>query len=874
MRARFVGRAEVVARLRARLRDWTRSAPVVVRGPAGIGKSRLVSEAVGADGAEATGEVVWWQPGAPSRPASPSGHRPAPGGRTPHHAAVALGDLLGGEDAEVPGVLVVDDAHRLDAGAAAAIGALVRARSSTVVLTVRSDEPLPDGAASLLAGADVLDLPPLTDAAVDELVDDVAGGPLDAESRRRLRDLAAGNPLFATELVHDVASRGLLVEQPDGVRRLEGELEAPAGLVPLLEQRFARLSADARRLLDHLALAQPLPLGQLHRISHREAYAELDRAELLTVAAGQVELSHPLIAELLEQQLGDDDRAARSTELLDRLDVAEFDDPVRVARWVRDAGADRPDLLLAGAEVAVDRLDHDVAARFARAVLASGPSVEAELVLARCTASRPGGAVEAERAYAELEEERTLPDERRAPVAFARASNLLFGLGRPEEALAATERSIRATERRTEVTDAVPWRTELHAIAAVAALLAGEVDRAVDAGEQLADATDDPRSRVTAEVAVTLARTLAGRTTGVAERLELARSMLGELPKVDHLALADEQLGLTTAYLEAYEGRVDAAAAHTAARRERALAGQDALLGTWSAMACHVEALRGDLDAAAEHGFQAIEQLASIDLLRTLPIARCQLAEVEALRGHLVAAETLLGEVSAAGFVADRVAVNVGRVEATIHAARGETERAVEVAIRAGELGVRSQHRVWAALAFHDAARFGGADRVVAASQQLAATTDAPLIALVAAATTARAERDGPALISVSDRLLLAGARLYAAEGYRVAATLVDDEGADDLRRRAAAVLGSWRRPWTVADLPAPPVPTSRERDVGHLAAAGATNRVIAERLQVTVSTVENQLTRLYRKLGARGRDDLALLVTAPADRPEPPPAG
>jgi DNA-binding NarL/FixJ family response regulator len=44
---------------------------------------------------------------------------------------------------------------------------------------------------------------------------------------------------------------------------------------------------------------------------------------------------------------------------------------------------------------------------------------------------------------------------------------------------------------------------------------------------------------------------------------------------------------------------------------------------------------------------------------------------------------------------------------------------------------------------------------------------------------------------------------------------------------------------------------------VAALAAGGHTNKEIARRLSVTVSTVEQHLTRVFRKLGVRARGDL-----------------
>ncbi|GHH39496.1 helix-turn-helix transcriptional regulator [Lentzea cavernae] len=50
---------------------------------------------------------------------------------------------------------------------------------------------------------------------------------------------------------------------------------------------------------------------------------------------------------------------------------------------------------------------------------------------------------------------------------------------------------------------------------------------------------------------------------------------------------------------------------------------------------------------------------------------------------------------------------------------------------------------------------------------------------------------------------------------------------------------------------------SAAERKVAALAAAGHSNREIGRRLCVTVSTVEQHLTRVYRKLSVAGRDDL-----------------
>lgn len=55
---------------------------------------------------------------------------------------------------------------------------------------------------------------------------------------------------------------------------------------------------------------------------------------------------------------------------------------------------------------------------------------------------------------------------------------------------------------------------------------------------------------------------------------------------------------------------------------------------------------------------------------------------------------------------------------------------------------------------------------------------------------------------------------------------------------------------------------TASEKRVAVLAAAGLTNRDIAQRLYVTPKTVEVHLSATYRKLGIGSRRDLARTLT------------
>ncbi len=54
-----------------------------------------------------------------------------------------------------------------------------------------------------------------------------------------------------------------------------------------------------------------------------------------------------------------------------------------------------------------------------------------------------------------------------------------------------------------------------------------------------------------------------------------------------------------------------------------------------------------------------------------------------------------------------------------------------------------------------------------------------------------------------------------------------------------------------------------REREVAELTALGMSSRDVAERLYVSVRTVENHLHRVYAKLGLGGRGELAAALSA-----------
>jgi DNA-binding NarL/FixJ family response regulator len=117
------------------------------------------------------------------------------------------------------------------------------------------------------------------------------------------------------------------------------------------------------------------------------------------------------------------------------------------------------------------------------------------------------------------------------------------------------------------------------------------------------------------------------------------------------------------------------------------------------------------------------------------------------------------------------------------------------------------------------------------------------------------------------------GADLYAAEAAAVAARIYRREGRTGSALAAAAEARALADRCEGASTPAldhleVELPlTSREEEIATLASRGLSNREIAERLFVSVRTVDNHLHSAYAKLGVRGRGDLAPILLASSSR-------
>ena len=175
-----------------------------------------------------------------------------------------------------------------------------------------------------------------------------------------------------------------------------------------------------------------------------------------------------------------------------------------------------------------------------------------------------------------------------------------------------------------------------------------------------------------------------------------------------------------------------------------------------------------------------------------------------------------------------------------------------------------------AARALHDVARLGEPEHVAERLAQLATATDADVIPLYAAHAVALAAADAASLAAVGERFEKLGCTLCAAEAYASSAAAFESNGRAASARSAGARAGAVLARCEGARTPAligtsvGGTLTRRERDVARLAASGLANREIAQRLVLSVRTVESHLAQTYRKLGVKDRKELADMLDVP----------
>lgn len=820
----------------------------------------------------------------------------------------AIRGLLEQTAAEAPALLVIDDLHWADGATVDLLASLVDRPPDAPVLIVlghrpfQAGSPVPhaiaNGAAAGRIHRLVLGPLPLADAAT------LVGGQRSSEEIAALHAACGGNPFLLQQLARSDAPAVPLAATGT----------TPAAVGALLQTELAPLSEAARVLLDAAAV-----VGDPFEVGLAGAVAELDDAAVLA-ALDELLAAHLVRPTEHPRQFAFRHPLVRSSRYGGAPAGWRLAAHRRAAEALRAQGAGPSALAIHVRQCAAPG-DHDAIALLAAAGKQVGSRAPASAVeWLRAAWSLVPEEQQFEPASTDIlyglglamtisgDGERALLLDASAIAAapLDHPVRVRFELGRAliEETLA---RFDDARQRLQMVAAGIGDASTLDALTIAMTLATlevslGQVDEArrhVERGLAISEALGYPGLDAFVLPVAAWVHTVAGDLTAAGDACDAAQPRLAEL---DDAILQRYPSPLASLMRTEWAlGRLDAARAH---------AGRGLVVtsnGEWPILASQflsvrslIDVLAGRLREALDTADAACEEATMIAnhearfwahtarsaaLEPTAGVERAVLEgelAVEAARNQgMVSPLAIAGQTLGRALLSARIP---DRAIATIletHGGPGLPNQTLS--LHAESYAILSS----AELALGDRA---AAERWAASAQRIAEAHDLPLAGGFAAAATAEialhagepraaaraaqeaiddARRRGAALIEARFALLhgraliecgereAAGAVLRAAEAAFVTA------GADRLQASAVRHLRRIGRRVTHAGRASATVPaaqeplTARQREIAELVVAGCTNREIAERLFLSLKTVETHLSSAYVKLGVRGRAGL-----------------
>jgi DNA-binding CsgD family transcriptional regulator len=794
--------------------------------------------------------------------------------------------LLSAAAEEEPTLVLVDDAHWVDhSSLEALLFAAHRCDADRVgfVFAQRSGMPcLVDQ-----ARFPVVELGGLGSAAAIELLSQLDVAPPVA---RRCWERTDGNPMALIE-----ATRGLSAEQRHGQTPLPAVLPVAEGLLDAFRDQIREMaSRDVRALRvaalegddDVVAIAAGLDrLG-----GNIDDLTTAERDGLVVVVDGRVRWRHPLLRAAVSAEMTGRERRAVHRALAEVMTQLGRDDR---AVWHLSESVAGPDDAVAG------RLADAAAAARRRGALASAADAYAHA--ARLTA-RPGDRARYVLASADarficcdfqgvVAATAPLLNHSDDPIVRARATLVA---GQAETWLTGAPRSARRMEASaaTVTEHAADVSTLLMLQATIARLLAVDIAGALHTAEiaaTTAEHANDPTILFAAYAVRSLVRFFAGRVEAAAALEPIAQVVVGNLDKVDEgvgaiaqlcafaqIAADDAEAGIALLRLVIDHG--DRSGIIGTAALARVVLGEGLWrVGRWSeslaevshlwslqeamgqvqAIACasavlaRIEAGLGQADACRRHARDALEVterlgltqlwLVSWSALGLLALGAAQHSDAAAAFDEIVARDTV-PEPGWLWWQADACEAFLGC---------GRRDSAQDVLDRLEEQATATG-RSWARAAV---------DRCVG----LLATGDDADDRFTSALSGFRSLQapfeEARTLLLRGRRRLDRGSRRHGALDVAEARTIFDRLGARAWSEQASALRGE-----ITADSPSLASQlTPAELRVAMAVGRGASNREAAERLFISVKTVDHHLQSVYRKLGLRRRTQLAGVVAAEA---------
>jgi DNA-binding CsgD family transcriptional regulator len=865
----FTGRAEEMRLVGAAISDPD-AAGIVICGAAGVGKSRIAREAL--DVVASHGGEVRWVVGTSSARELPLGALVSWAGLGGSDSLELVGRVIDSLTAVSPAAAVVvgvDDAHLLDDLSTFVLHQIVQRRAAKLVLTIRDGEPIPAGIQELWKAGqfDRLHVEPLAAAETTALLSATLAGPVDPYAAGRFWQLTRGNVLYLRHIIEQESIDGRL-EMRWGSWQWTGDPIMAHSLTELVEARIGALPPAVGTVIDALAVGEPIELAALRRISDSEAVEDADTRGLISLensgGGPEVRLAHPLYGEVRRNRAAPTRLRRLRGLIAAELAAAVNRDDVRVVvrRATLSVDSDlAPDaeLLVAAAHGAVCLADLPLADRLAAAAVRAGAGPEAMFARAHAL-SWLGRGAEAEEVLAEVPIGQ-LTAEQHARFTFLRASNVLWALADPAQAKAIIDE---APPHHAEM----PARGCLDAARTVYwfAMDRPDVASATSTGLVLCDLPPV----VGAETSWVLVAICAdeGRAAEAVTTAEAGYAISTRCSDAPHMRfnIADAHVG---ALLLA--GSIDAAL--QLAERERRLAaelpGAAHVLG--AAIAGRAAFGAGHLDAGCLLLRQSIAAFsASGHDIGWGYRYRVPLTAALAMRGLTQEAAETLAALDGLQRPFRSLGYERSLARAWVAGGQGAISEAIGILRSAAETAAANRTFAAEVMCLQTAAQFG--DRTCAPRlRELQTLVEGPRVGHAARFAAALADDDAAELSSVSqgfeemgDLVAAVDAAAHATMAYRRkdlrGSALGSATRAEEIARRC----GGAETP-TLRQAREPLPLTDREREIVLLIGQGMSNRDIAERLFLSVRTVEGHIYKAMNKTGTATREELAALLFHPA---------
>ena len=834
---------------------------VAIAGVAGVGKTWLAREALRR--AEATGERTQWIVGTESARALPLGAFIGLLGEAMSDPLANVRRVINSFVAQQRRgrvVVGVDDAHLLDGLSALVIHELAQSGGVRLLVTTRTGSEEPDAVTALWKDGLLvrLDLEPLSAATTREVIESTLGGPVDARSAARFRKLTGGNTLFLRQLLADQVAAGRM-RQTAGVWMWDGDVAVSASLSDTVGRQLGRLSPELALVVDTLSQCEPLAVDALCDLVPRHDVAAAERMGLVSVertAGGlMVRLAHPLFGELRRASAGEMYLCAIRGRLATRLAQdgdADMQASVRRALLSLESDLDpEPELYLESARHAMTLLDLDLADRFATAAAKGGAPGAAGVRAMNLVLLGRG-----EQAEAALRGLVDGPDGHH--WATIRAASLMWMLAKPADAAVILDGLAAAPETDAQVAERLAMQAGLDAISARCDLAAERARAALDF-----PALPDFHALLAA-LALIMAMGALGEVDDLSDVAEQALRRATTSFQASHLRF---WFGAVYGRACRLTGRIDE---FVDTARQMADAARDIPGLAYANLALllgNTDLVRGAVADAVRLLHEAVAGVQIHAVTTGLrPASYFALAEAHAKLGQADEANDAAAAARSA-VPPDYLFMHTGLslADGWAMAASGRLGEAVASAQEAAQLARDRGQPTYELACIQAAAQWGDASGASRAGE-LAEALSLPLADAIALHTRALLGGDGDGLLAASADYRRIGDRAAAADAA-AQASVAFDEGQQHKRGLYAAALareladecGGLRTP--ALRTPAGLKLAGRQRDVVELVVAGLSNRQIAEKLVMSVRTVEGHIYRACQRVGAQSREELASII-------------